>query len=84
MKTAIVIANGIKQIMFTPETEDERQALKLITINDDITLDIKRGRFYDNMPSSAAGYMVENSQGGYLRAYESEESIMLVLRPKSK
>jgi len=86
MKTAIVIADGIKQIMFTPENESERQALKMITPDDDISLDIKMGTFYDSYsrPASAEGYTVRKCQGDYLRAYRDEDSLMLVLRPKSK
>lgn len=84
MKCAIVISDGLKQIMFTPETQTEREALKLITIEDNISVDIKTGSFYDNMPNSASGYCVRESNGGYLRAYSCEESLMLVLRPNKK
>lgn len=84
MKCAIVIAEGLKQIMFTAETESEKQALKMITPEDDISVDIKVGSFYTNAPPSAAGYMVGISNGDYLRAYECSESLMLVLRPKVK
>jgi hypothetical protein len=86
MKTAIIIANGIKQIMFTPENDSEKQALKMITPSDDISLDIKEGTFYDSYsrPASAHGYTVDKCQGGYLRAYPSEDSLMLVLTPKVK
>lgn len=31
MKVAIIFSEGVKQINFTPENEDEKQALKLIT-----------------------------------------------------
>lgn len=84
MKCAIVIADGIKQIMFTAETDSEKQALKMITTEEDISVDIKTGCFYQSTPPSASGYMVSESKGGYLRAYECSESLMLVLRPKVK
>lgn len=84
MKTAIIIANGIKQIMFTPENDTEKQALAMITLDDNITVESKRGTFYNNAPKSAAGYTVEKCQGGYLRAFDSEESLMFVLTPKNK
>lgn len=85
MKTAIIIADGVKQIMFTPENDSERQALKMITPDDDISLDIKSGTFYDsyNRPASAHGYTVRLCRSDYLRAYEDVDSLMLVLRPKS-
>lgn len=82
MKCAIIIADGIKQIMFSPENDSEKQALKLITPDDDISIDIKEGTLYDRMPPSAHGYSVQKCQGGYLRAYEQADSLMLVLRPK--
>lgn len=84
MKTAIIIANGLKQIMFTPETDEERQALKMITPNDEISLEVKEGSFFDRSPASAQGYVVRECRGDYLRAYEDTDSIMLVLRPKKK
>ena len=84
MKTAIILADGIKQIMFTPENESEKMALKMITPEDNISLEIKSGTFYDSMPESAKGYAVQKSRGDYLRAYECEESLMLVLTPKNK
>ena len=84
MKTAIILANGIKQIMFTPENDSEKQALKMITPDDDITLDIKKGTIYDDAPESARGYVVEKCKGGYVRAFECEDCLMLVLTPKKK
>lgn len=84
MKTAIIMADGIKQIMFTPENESEKQALKMITIDDDISIDIKRGTMYDTYPQSAEGYCVQKCEGNYLRAYSCEESLMLVLTPKKE
>jgi hypothetical protein len=85
MKTAIIIADGLKQIMLTPENDSERRALKMITLDDDISLEAKTGTLFDgNIPKSARGYVVQKCQGDYLRAYESEESLMLVLTPKIK
>lgn len=84
MKTAIIMADGIKQIMFTPENESEKRALKMITPNDDISIETHTGTLYDTAPASAKGYTVEKCRGGYLRAYEQEDSLMLVLTPKKK
>lgn len=82
MKTAIIISNGIKQIMLTPENDSEKQALKMITPQDDITLETHTGTLYDRSPESAKGYTVSQCRGGYLRAYEDTDSLMLVLKPK--
>ncbi len=84
MKCAIVIADGLKQVMFSPESPEERAALALFDPNQDITVDIKRGHFCNGMTEATAHYTVHESQGGYLRMFESAESLMLVLRPKAK
>lgn len=81
MKVAIIFAEGIKQINFTPENDDERQALKLITANDDISLAVHRGSFgEERLKPFTVG--INQCQGGYLRAFTGEQSIMLVLTPK--
>lgn len=82
MKTAIIITDGAKQIMFTPETEMEKEALKLITAEDNIDVHIKRGGFHSK--GSVAGYSIDMCQGGYLRAWDSSDSVMLVLTPKKE
>lgn len=81
MKVAIIFAEGIKQINFTPENDDERQALKLITANDDISLAVHSGSFgEERLKPFTVG--INQCQGGYLRAFQGEQSIMLVLTPK--
>ena len=79
MKVAIIFSDGIKQINFTPENNDEKQALKLITANDDISLAVKNGNFSYPKPFSIN---INSCRGGYLRAFDNEESVMLVLTPK--
>lgn len=85
MKVAIIFTDGVKQINFTPENESEKQALKMITPDDNIELAVKTGSFIDshNKPNP---YSVEINmcRNGYLRAFSSEESIMLILTPKDK
>lgn len=84
MKTAIIIADGIKQVMLTPENDSEKMALKMVTENDDITVEFKTGTLYDNAPKAALGYTVQKCKADYLRAYQSEDSLMIVLKAKSK
>jgi len=81
MKTAVLITDGIKQIMFTPENDDERQALKFISTEDEIETIIRRGSYSDDQLLGAEVY---ECQGGYYRARKSSDSIMFVLKPKSK
>lgn len=83
MKTAVVFADGLKQVIFTPENDDERMALKLITPNDKIELAIQSGSFGEARfrPFTAS---INACKGGYLRVFDSSESLMLVLTPKDK
>lgn len=82
MKTAVIFADGIKQVIFTPENNDEKYALSLLTPTDDIELLITNGSFGDkyNRPFTAT---VSSCQGGYLRVYQDSDSRILVLKPKS-
>lgn len=81
MKTAIIISEGQKQIMLTPENDSERQALKMILPTDKIEIAIKTGSFSGRTNQHAA-YRVGMNQAGYLRAWEDENSVMLVLTPQ--
>jgi len=83
MKTAILLADGVKQIMFTPETENEKEALKMITPDDDIHTVIKRGTFVGEH-DEVFGANVYECRGGYMRAEADRESVMFVLTPKVK
>ena len=80
MKTAIILADGVKQILFTPENENEKQTLQLITPDDNIHTVIKKGTFSDM--DSVFGAEVYECQGGYYLAKEQNESIIFVLTPK--
>lgn len=84
MKVAIVIADGVRQVMFTAENAMEKQALALLAKpGQDITVEFKEGNFFDRMPPSAYAYTVAESRGGHFRAYDaSENALMLVLRDK--
>jgi hypothetical protein len=84
MKCAVIFADNIKQIMLSPENDSEKFALRLITAQDDISVDVKQGTLFTRVPSSALGYIVQPCQGGYLRAYEQEDAVMLVLRKREE
>ena len=79
MKTAILITHGVKQIMFTPENDSEKEALSYISKDDDIHT-ILKGTLYDD--PKIFGVNIYECQGGYLRAEEQEDSVMFVLTPK--
>ena len=82
MKTAIILSDGLKQIMLTPENDNEKQALKMISPEDDISIEVKQGSFADK--ESVRGYDVHQCQGGWLRVWEDNNSVMLILRPKKE
>ena len=80
MKTAILIADNVKQIMFTPETDAEKKALAMILPDEEIHTVIKKGQFADM--DEVFGVDITECRGGYYRAYENRESVMFVLTPK--
>lgn len=83
MKCAVVIADGVKQIMFTPENKSEKFALSMIDEKDIISVETRQGTFYgDYRDNQLKGYNVALCRAGYLRAYEDSDSLMLVLREK--
>jgi hypothetical protein len=80
MKISIVIAEGEKQIMMTPETEHERQALKFIAPEDKLTVACQWGTF-DDEPSHF-GYNTDKCKGGYYRRFAEKDSLMFVISEK--
>jgi len=82
MKISILITDEAKQIMMTPENEHERAALKMIAPGDKIEAETKWGTFF-NAEEKLVGYDVEKCQGGYYRAYASDDSLMFIITPKS-
>ena len=82
MKTAILIADGVKQIMLTPETEAEKEALSYISPSDKIHTVIKRGTFHED--PEIFGVDVYECQGEYYRARNDSGSVMFVLTPKEE
>lgn len=80
MKTAILITEKVKQIMFTPENDAEKEALKYISPNDEIHTVIKKGTLSDT--PEIFGANVYECRGGYYRAQEQEDSVMFVLTPR--
>lgn len=82
MKISLVISEGTKQIMMTPENEFEREALKYIKPTDRLQVVAKWGT-YDDKPSHYS-YNTEKCQGGYLRRFATEDSLMFVIEDSPK
>lgn len=83
MKVSVLISEGVKQLILTPETEHEKMALKLIDPEDKIHTVVKRGCFVGEEPR-VLGYDVYQCQGGYYRAEENFDSVMFVITPDKK
>lgn len=77
MKISIVIVEGAKQIMLTPQTEHEKQALKMINPKDTLKVVSRWGSFTNK--SEHAKLQVEKCQGDYLRAFSDSESLMFLI-----
>lgn len=82
MKISIVIVEGAKQIMLTPETDHEKQALKFINPEDEIKVVAKWGSFTNEYEH--AQLKVDECQGEYLRAFSESESLMFLIKDKKK
>ena len=82
MKISIVIAEGCKQIMITPESDHEKEAIKYISPEDTLEVVQKRGQFDDE--ASHYGMNVSMARGGYLRRFAEEDSLMFVINEKKK
>lgn len=85
MKIAILLVDGAKQIMLTPETDHEKQALKFIQPDDKLLAVTKWGSFTNE--KEIVGVSIDKCQGGYFRAYEDSNSLMFIIEhetPNSK
>ena len=82
MKISIVISNDEKQIMMTPETDTECQALKMIAPEDTLVVATKWGTF-DDKPT-VASFQVEKCKGGYYRRFAEQDSLMFIIEKKKE
>jgi hypothetical protein len=82
MRISVLLTDGAKQVMLTPETDHEKQALKMIAPTDKIEAVSKWGR-YDHEPQHA-GIHVAECQGEYFREFSDGESLMFIIRPEKK
>jgi len=77
MKISIVIVEGAKQIMLTPETEHEKQCLKFINPKDELKVVSRWGSFTNEY--NHAGLKVDKCEGNYLRAFSEKDSLMFLI-----
>lgn len=79
MKLSIVIAEGVKQVMMTPESDHEKEALKWISSTDKIEIAQHWGT-YDDQPKHFS-YNTGKCREGYLRRFAEKDSLMFVITP---
>ena len=78
MKTALILTDEVAQINLTPETPGEKAILALLADRGkNISIAVKRGSF-GNKPEPYHT-RVQSCQGGFLRAFDGGDSVMLVL-----
>lgn len=82
MKIAVLLVDGAKQIMLTPETDHERSALKMIAPGDKIEAKTQWGTFTDK--EELIGLDVNTCRGGYYRGYEHSESLIFLITSKKE
>lgn len=77
MKTALVIVDGLRQIVLTPESPEEKAIAELL-VSQQWALEIKRGQFFVCRGDYArfGTWPIETGQ------YGRDDSVMLVLRPE--
>ena len=81
MKISILLTDGAKQIMMTPENKHETEALKMIGVDNTLQVVKKMwGGFGGDWDK--AQYQVSKCQGGYYRPFEDKESLMFVIEDK--
>jgi len=83
MKISVVIADGVKQVMMTPESDHEREALRWIAPSDSVEIATAKWGTFDDEAKHYA-YNAAMCQAGYLRRFATENSLMFVLKPKDK
>jgi hypothetical protein len=79
MKISILITEGAKQVMMTPQNDHEKEALKMIAPDDVLKAVAKRGQFDDSYRH--ANFQVSKCQGGYFRRFTEKDSLMFVIEP---
>lgn len=82
MKISVVIIEGAKQIMLTPETDHEKESLSYINPDSKVNIVMKNGSFGDE--DSHANYQIDKCLGGYYRPFHSEDSIMFIIKDEKK
>lgn len=84
MKFDLIITDGVTQLNMTPESDHEKTILGLFNEKVDLSVVVKRGSFYDERKQQPFSVDISRCAGGYLRAFDSTDSVMLVITEKPK
>tara|TARA_R100001530_G_scaffold132126_1_gene104268 strand:- start:1009 stop:1275 length:267 start_codon:yes stop_codon:yes gene_type:complete len=82
MKISLVVVEGAKQVMLTPEGDHEKSVLEMISPSDDVEIVKKWGSFYDTEKNQHAKLQIDYCKGEYLRAFTSDQSLMFLIKDK--
>ncbi len=67
----LIIPDKVKQIILTPETDEEKSILKMFK---EPNIEIYK----------SCDYEIDKCQGGYYREYPTEESVCVIIKEKEK
>lgn len=83
MKVSVLITHGAKQVMLTPESPHEKEALSYIAPGDVLKAVVRTGTFVHDRDKHM-GIQVSECRGGYYREYPDSESLMFVIKEAPK
>jgi hypothetical protein len=83
MKSVLIFTDSISQLVLTPETEQEKKVLEIFKAKTPV--EIKVASFYKQSGPYGhqcdwSGVEFAESNGGFLKPYESTESVMFIVR----
>lgn len=78
----MVLSEGAKQIMITPETDHEKKCLEMIDPESELEIVTRWGSFTNEYEH--AKLQVSECQGGNLRAFSDEDSLMFLIKDKNE
>ena len=73
MKAQLVVGDGWKQIVFSPETEHDKTIARMLAETGRQNVEVKFGAFFH-----------EQCQGGWYRQFDSSDALMFTLTPSGE
>jgi len=82
MKVSLLIIDGVKQIILTPESKHEKECLAYISPGSKLETVLKTGTFMG--VDELDRYSFSECQGGWYRRYGDSESVAFIIKDTSK